>query len=136
MATRSQLQVTWPTSSNTGSVTAGSSVTSEVMTLDASCTAARIALKVDITGTPATDDQIYFWLLETTGDPDGAGSDEYTTVNHAELLDIVDGNSEDPAIVVVDLPLPQDHFKIYAEGSTAGTTNTVTVSAKITQQIT
>lgn len=134
--TRTETQVTWPTASNTGSVTAGSSVTSEEVNLDATCIAAQISIKADNTTTPAADDQIYFWILQTSGDPDGASTDEFDTtgVIHAVLLGIVDTNTEDPGIITRQLPLPQKGFKIYAEGVSAGTTNTITVSATITEQ--
>ena len=132
--TRAETQVTWPTASNTGSVTAGSNVTSEEFNLDATCINAQISLKADNSTTPAADDQIYMWLIQTSGDPDGASTDEFDTVLHALLLGILDTNDEDPAILTVPLPLPQKGGKLYAEGATAGTTNTITVSATITEQ--
>lgn len=132
--TRVETQVTWPTAANSASVSAGGNATSEEINLDATCVAARVTLKADNSTTPAADDQIYFWLLETSGDPDGAGADEFDTVGHAKLLGIAHTNDEDPAILTVDLPIPQKGAKIYAEGATAGTTNSITVSGTITEQ--
>jgi hypothetical protein len=127
MATETQVQ--W-SSSNSVSVSSGSSQTSDAFTI--TDTTARILLKADNSTTPATDDQIYFWLIETSGDPDGTGTDEYSSAGHAELLAILDTNDEDPALKTVQLPLPHKSGKIYAEGSSAGTTNAITVSATIT----
>ena len=134
MATRQETQVQW-SSSNSVSVTAASTQTSDEVNLNASTSAARITLKADNSTTPAADDQIYFWLLETSGDPDGTGTDEFDTTGHAYLLAVLDTNNEDPAITTVDLPLPQKGLKIYAEGATAGTTNSITVSCTITEKV-
>lgn len=131
--THTETQVQW-SASNSVSVTAGSNQTSDEVNLDDTCIAAQITLKADNSTTPASDDQIYFWLLQTGGDPDGAGADEFDTVGHAKLLAVLDTNDEDPAVKTVGLPVPQKGFKIYAEGVTAGTTNSITVSATITEQ--
>ncbi len=131
--TRAETQVTWG-AANSVSVGAGGSQTSDAFTLDATCIAASVSLKADNSTSPASDDIIYFWLLQTSGDPDGTGSDEYDTTGHALLLAVLRTNSEDPAIKTVQLPLPQKSGKLYAEGATAGTTNSITVSATITEQ--
>lgn len=131
--TITETQVTWG-AANSVSVTAGSSQTSDAFTLDATCIAAAVSLKADNSTTPASDDIIYFWLLQTSGDPDGTGSDEYDTTGHALLLAVLRTNTEDPAIKTVPLPIPAKGGKIYAEGITAGTTNAITVSATITEQ--
>ena len=102
--------------------------------LDATCIAAQASLKADNSTTPAADDQIYVWLLQSSGDPDGSGSDEFDTAAHGLLLAVLDTNAEDPALKTVPLPLPQKGFKLYFEGVTAGTTNSITVSATITEQ--
>jgi len=135
--TRAETQVVW-SAANSVSVTAGSSQTSDEFNLDATCVTAQVSLKADNSGTPAADDQIYFWLIQTSGDPDGAGADEFDTVGHATFLAVLDtysgGAGEDPAGVTVSLPIPQKGGKIYAEGITAGTTTAITVSATITEQ--
>lgn len=130
---KTETQVTWPTAANTASVTAGSSATSEEVTLDATCYAASVSLKADNSTTAAVDDQIYWWVLQTSGDPDGASTDEFDTTGHATPLAVTDTNVEDPAIITVDLPCKNKKLKIYAEGATAGTTNSITVSATITE---
>lgn len=131
--THTETQVTFSAASSV-SVTTGSSQTSDEVNLDATCIAARVALKADNSTTPASDDQIYVWLLETHGDPDGASTDEFTTTAGGVLLAILDTNAEDPQIKSVQLPVPQKGLKLYFEGITAGTTNSITVSATITEQ--
>lgn len=131
--TRVETQVTWASATSV-SVAGGGSQTSDIIALDETTIAAQIHLKADNSTTPAVDDQIYMWLLQTGGDPDGAGADEYDTVGHARLLAVLDTALEDPAIVTVGLALPQKSIRLYAEGVTAGTTNAITVSATITEQ--
>ena len=133
-AAESAGQVKWSTSDSV-SVTAGSNQTSDELNIDDTCIAARITMKADNSTTPASDDQIYVWLLESSGDPDGASTDEFVTTEHAILLAVLDTAAEDPAIAQAQIPLPQKGLKIYAEGATAGTTNSITVSAQISQQL-
>lgn len=131
--THVETQVQW-SASNSVSVAAGGNQTSDEVNLDDTCVAAQITLKADNSTSPASDDQIDFWLLQTSGDPDGTGTDEFDTTGHAVKLGRLDTNAEDPAIMTVPLPIPQKGLKIYAEGATAGTTNAITVSATITEQ--
>lgn len=131
--TRAETQVTW-SAANSVSVTAGGNQASDEVNLDATCIAAQIALKADNSTTPASDDIIYFWLLQTSGDPDGAATDEFDTTSGALFLARLDTSAQDPIIATVPLPLPQKGLKLYAEGATAGSTNTITVSATITEQ--
>lgn len=131
--TRTETQVKWSTSDSV-SVSAGGTQTSDEVNLDATCTSARIHLKADNSTTPAADDQIDFYLLETGGDPDGSGADEFDTVGHATFLKRLDTNVEDPAEATVQLPIPQKGFKLYATGADSGNTNAITVSATITEQ--
>ena len=132
--TRAETQVKWSTSDSV-SVTAGSNQTSDEITLDATCIAAAIHLKADNSTTPASDDIIYFWLLQTGGDPDGSSTDEYDdTAERPLFLASIDTSNSDPGLTTVPLPLPQAHCKLYAEGASEGTTNSITVSATITEQ--
>lgn len=131
--TRAETQITWSASSSV-SVTAGSNQTSDAVTLDDTCVAAAITLKADNSTTPASDDIIYFWWLMSSGDPDGAGTAEYDTTGHALFLARIDTSVEDPGIKTVPLPHVPTDGKLYAEGATAGTTNSITVSATIEEQ--
>lgn len=131
---RTETQVTWPTAANSASVSAGGTATSEEFNLDATCIAAQVSLKADNSTPAASDDQIDFYLLQTSGDPDGASTDEFDTAEHAIFLARLDTNIEDPAGTTVPLPIPQKGGKIYATGADSGTTNAITVSATITEQ--
>lgn len=132
--TRHESGILWSAATSV-SVTAGSSQTSDVLVLDATCVAAQVTLKADNSTTAASDDIIYFWLLQSAGDPDGAAvADEYDTTGHALFLGSIDTSIEDPGLMSVSLPIPQKGIKIYAEGITAGSTNSITVSAVVTEQ--
>jgi hypothetical protein len=131
--TRTETQVQW-SSSNSVSVTAGGTQTSDEFNLDATCIAAQISIKADNSTTPAADDQIDFYLLQTSGDPDGTGTDEFDTTGHPVFLGRLDTNTEDPALRTVALPIPQKGAKLYATGANSGSTNSITVSATITEQ--
>lgn len=132
--THAETQVTWPTAANSKAVAGGGDEASEEFNIDDTCVKAQITIKADNSTTPAADDQLYVWLTQTSGDPDGAGADEFDTDEHAQLLGVLDTNKEDPAIMTVPLPLPQKGCKLRAEGVTAGTTNSITVSATVTEQ--
>lgn len=132
--THTEQQVLW-SANNTAFVTTGSNETSDILALDDTCVNAQITLKAKNTTTAASDDVIYFYLLQSSGDPDNdAGGDEYDTTGHATFLAALDTSVDDPAIKTVPLPLPQKGIKIYAEGATAGTTNTIRVSAVVLEQ--
>lgn len=130
--TKTENQVTW-SASNSVSVSAGGTQTSDVVTLDDTCMLATIHMKADNSTTPASDDQLYVWVLQTGGDPDGASTDEYDSTSGAILLAILDTNDQDPYLTSADLPVTNDSLKIYVEGSTAGTTNSITFSCTITE---
>lgn len=131
--THTETQVQW-SSSNSVSVSANGEQLSDEINLDDTCVAAQIHLKADNSSTPASDDQIYFYLRQTGGDPDGTGSDEFDTNQHGKLLAILDTNAEDPCIKTVQLPIPQKGMKLHATGQKTGTSNAITVSATITEQ--
>lgn len=136
--TKQRTDVLWTGSAQTDSIAAGGNETSLEFNLGDTCVAARITLKGDnASGTPAADDQIDFYLLETTGDPDGTepGTDEFATSGHGLFLGRLDTNVEDPAIKTVQLPIPQKGAKIYATGTDSGSTNAITVSATIEEQL-
>ena len=125
---KSEIQVLWSTA-NSLSISSSSNGTSDEFSFDATAFAAKIELKADNGGTPASGDTVTFYLLEALGDPDGTGSDEFATTGHPKLLAILDTNTEDPAIKVVDLPLPGKKGKIYAVNNSSG--RSITVSACI-----
>lgn len=133
--TRHELQITWDTGNNSDSCPANSQVESDVHELDPTCIAAQIHCKADNSTTPATDDRIDWYLVQTGGDPDGTGADEYDTDEHALFLGSTDTNVDEPAQFTVPLPIPQAHFKVQARGNHSDTTtNAITVSATVTEQ--
>lgn len=128
---KGEIQVQWSLSDSV-SVTAGGNQTSDEFSLSATSFQARAMLKADNSnGSPAADDIIHFWLLESMGDPDGASTAEFTTTGHAHYLGAVDTNTEDPGIMAADIPAAASAGKIYAEGATEGSTNAITVSVTI-----
>lgn len=130
--TTSEIQVQWDGGNDSDTVTAGGSTTSDAFTVQADCIRAQIELKADNGGTPSGGDTVDFLLLATLGDPDGAGADEYETADHATLLARLDTSQDDPAVAVVEIPLPLKGGKILAESNAA--TATITVSAAVLQQ--
>lgn len=146
--TRAETQVTWDTGSNSDTIAAGAASTSDAVALDDTCVAAAITLKAEYTGgAPASDDIVYFWWLATAGDPDGAGSAEYPTAPQGAgesggarflaALDLTKGETSGSGkkmIMTVPLPAVPTDGKLHAEGLTAGTTNTITISATIEEQ--
>lgn len=134
--THTEQQVAWSTI-NFVDVTTGGNQTSDILALDDTCVNAQITLKADNQGTPTSTDIIYFWLQQSAGDPDNdAGGDEYDTFEGSLFLAAIDtsATNNDPGVTTVPLPIPQKGIKIYAEGATAGTTNTIRVSAVVLEQ--
>jgi hypothetical protein len=133
--TKTHVQVQWDGTDATDSVPANSAITSEIVTLDDACVDAVITIKADNSTTPAADDIIYFSILPTSGDPDAEAdsADEYDTTGHADVICTLDTNAEDPAIKTVNISnyIASKSFKLYADGSVAGSTNAVTVSAQV-----
>lgn len=135
--TRQDLQVQWAAADDKA-VAAGTAEESDLHSVDASCVNAQISLKANNTGTPADGDTVDVYLLQSSGDTDNAANttDEHDTPAHARHLFRLDthdtGDGDNPARVTVLLPIPQKNFKLRAV-SNAGT-NSITVSAKITEQ--
>lgn len=129
---RTQTQVTWPTSSTTGSVSSSSSLTSEALTFGATTFAASVSVKADNAGTPTSGDTLSVFALYSSGDPDAApdSADEYDTAGHGELLGVLDTNAEDPVIATFALNAATKAVKIYVENDGA---SSITVSAQVTE---
>ena len=125
---KSNTQVTW-SAANSVSVAASSNTTSDAHTFDSTSVSAMVTVKGDNDGTPSSGDTMDFYLLYTTGDPDGAGADEYDTVGHAMHVSTLDTNSDDPARKTVEIPVSAKGFKIYAVNNSAG--NAITVSTEV-----
>lgn len=125
-----EIQVEW-TGTASVSVGAGANVTSDVFAFSVNGSFAHIQIKAKNDGTPAASDTMDFFLLLTCGDPDGAGADEYDTINHAIPLGTLDTNSEDPALRTVNCPMVKGG-KLYAVNNSAG--RAITISACILEK--
>jgi hypothetical protein len=123
---KTEIQVEW-SSANSVSVSASGNQTSDEFNPSTGAIDGRIQLKADNSGTPASGDTIDFYLLEALGDPDGASTDEFVTTGHPLFLGRIDTNTEDPGIIVVQLPMPFKGAKVYAENNASS--NAITVSA-------
>ena len=136
--THNTIPLQWDTGADTDDVTANATVTSDEFTLTDDAISARLMFKADNNnGTPATDDWLEVFLIETMGDPDAEPetTDEDVTDEHAIFLGIADTLAEDPAIFACQLPIPQKGCKILVRGDNSGTTNTITVSGRIIEQL-
>ena len=123
---KSETQIVWSAANNL-SVAAAGTGTSDAFTFDATSFAAMITCKADNNGTPASGDKVEFYLLYTTGDPDGASTDEYDTTTQGTLLCILDTNITDPAQATVPVSPSAKGGKIYVKNNAPS--NGITVSA-------
>lgn len=122
-------QVTW-SAANSVSIAAGGNNTSDAVThTSGTVFQAKIQLKADNDGTPASGDTVDFYLLESQGDPDGASTDEFDTTTQGTHLARLDTNTDDPALTTVWVPGPLYKSKIYAVNNSGG--RAITVSALI-----
>lgn len=124
-------QVTW-SSSDSASVTAGGTQTSDVVTFSTTALAAMITLKADNNSTPASDDTVDLYALLSCGDPDGSAGDEYPNDDSDGIfLARLDTNADDPALATVTLPVAKA-VKIHARSNASS--NGITVSACINEK--
>ena len=126
--TKVNRQVEWSGGSSV-SVSASSNTTSDAHTFDSTSVSAMITTKCDNGSTPASGDTVDFYILYTTGDPDGASTDEYDTVAHAMHVTTLDTNSEAPARKTVEIPVSAKGFKVYAVNNSSS--NAITISAEV-----
>jgi len=127
-----EIQVQWDSGSNSKSVTAAGTATSDAFSFSATAVDAQVTLKADNASTPASGDTIEFYLLATCGDPDGASTDEYPVdSDDGILLAVLDTYANDPAVKTVGCPVAKGG-KLHAR-STASS-NAITVSACINEK--
>lgn len=126
--TKSATQITFSSASSI-SISADSQQTSDVIPLGNTGVAAQITVKADHSGTAVSGDMIDFYILFSTGDPDGGSADEYDTPSHGLHIAVLDLNVEDPAQKTVDVPVSAKAFKLYVDNNSAS--STVTCSAEI-----
>lgn len=126
-----EIQVTW-SSSNSTSVSAGTTEASDAMAFSAAAFDAMITLKADNSGTPASGDTVDFFALISCGDPDGSGSDEFPNdESDGIFLARLDTYADDPAVATVSLPVAKS-VKIFAKSNASS--NAVSVSACINEK--
>lgn len=130
MASESAIQIKWGGSNESG-ISAGSSDTSDIATLSTGVIQATIVLKADNASTPSDGDTVDFTMRYTVGDPDGSSTDEYTTVEHSQTVRL-DTFLEDPALLLLSIPVPVEGLRIFAQNN-AGS-NIITVSAQVYEQ--
>ena len=126
---KNSIQVEWA-AADSKSVGAGGTETSDVATLSADAFQAGLQLKADHSSTPASGDTIDWYLLPTLGDPDADPDsvDEYDTIGHAYFLAQLDTNTEDPALISVEVPAWIKAFKLTADSNAA---SAITCSAQL-----
>lgn len=125
---QTEQQLLWSTA-NSVSVASGGNQTSDEIAHNNDAFQAKIQLKADNDGTPASGDIVDFYLLESLGDPDGASADEFAVAAQGRWLATLDTNANDPAEKVVWIPGPLYKSKLYAVNSSTG--RAITVSATI-----
>ena len=125
-------QVTF-SSANSVAVSADSQTTSDAITLSSNGVAAQITLKSAHSGSTSSGDTVDFYILYSTGDPDGSTTDEFDTSGNALHLAILDLNIEDPAQKTVDIPVSAKSFKIYIDNNSSA--SSITCSAEIYETI-
>lgn len=126
--TKAEVQITWA-AANSQSVAAGGNATSDAFTFNAAAFSAMLTVKADNNGTPASGDTVDFYLLYTTGDPDGASTDEYDSTTQGTYLGQLDTFVTDPAQRTITVNPSAKGGKIYAVNSSAG--RAITVSAVV-----
>jgi len=128
--TRVETKVLFGTA-NSISITTGSTNTSDLITLDATCVGGSITIKADNAGTPASGDTVDVYVLLSSGDPDGAAAaDEFASadVYHSKFIGTLDTNITDPAIRTLNYPAIPQAGKLYTKNNGA---SSVTFSAVI-----
>ena len=95
--------------------------------------AAQLTVKADHAGSPSSGDTVDFYILYSTGDPDGSVADEYDTSGHALHLAILDLNTEDPAQKTVDIPVSAKALKVYVDNNSAS--GVITCSSEIYETV-
>ena len=127
--TKANTQVKWNGGNNDYTLTSGSAISGDAHTFYGSSVMAMITLKADNTGTPASGDTVDFYLLYTTGDPDGSSVEEYDTVDHGMHIASLDTNKDDPARKTVEIPVSALGFKVYAKNNASS--NSIKVSSEV-----
>lgn len=113
---------------DTATITTGSNATSNAVTLQSDTVEAFVQFKTANSGTPVSGDVVNFYALDSAGDIDADSTADYSTADHASLLEIQDTHQENP-VVGTSIPVPlTTAVKIYADNEAA---SSVVVSAML-----
>lgn len=124
--TNPEVQIQWTGPADTDSVASGGQEESLEVTPDQTTWEIVVSFKADRAGT-ASDANVDVFLLVSSGDPDGAGADEFDTDEHAIWLANVDcAAGSDPAQETFELPFVPYKYKILVVNN--GATDAITVS--------
>lgn len=128
---RTEQQVTW-SASNSKTLSAATRADSDEITIDSSCVAISVQVRVDNQGTPASGDVLNVYVKWSVGDLDaGGGSNDYDTDEYAMHLMTLDTYStntpgEDPATRTLPIdPNMGKAFKLSIDSPNAATRNMV-----------
>jgi len=119
--------------SETTSIAAGGTATSDTFTMNSQAPAlrARFKIKADNGGTPSSGDEVEVFLLQG-GDPDGDATEDFSSASdtQAQLITVLNTNDTDPTTRdrVLDGPF-DDSCKLYCKNTSGG--RSITVSAVI-----
>lgn len=132
--TKQDTQVKW-SASDSVSVTAGGSQTSDEVAIADNAISAMLHLKADNSGTPASGDRILVKILANCQDPDADpdSADEFATQEVVGTIKVLDTNLVDPALDSIPIPTTLKSFKVYMESEAAS--NAITVSAQLREQL-
>lgn len=131
-ASTTERQVQWA-SANTQDVAATGTAESDTLVIPETEFAIKVQVMADNQfATPASVDRINITILQSLGDPDGGGVDEFETPAHADKSIRLDTHAEDPAIAVLTLDAPVKALKVHADAT--GSANTIRVSATVLTQ--
>lgn len=125
---KDETQITW-SASNSTSVSNGSNATSDAATLDTASIQASLTVKADNGGTPAAGDTVDVYVLYSTGDPDGASTDEYDTPAPHNRVLTLDTNTNNPDQCTIPISPCAKALKVYVENNASS--NSITVSAAL-----
>jgi len=121
MLTRAETKVLFG-GANSISIASGAQNTSDTITLDATCIKASITIKADNSAAPAPGDTINVYILQSSGDPDGAAvADEFDSADtkHSYLLAVIDTSVTNPGVTTVSYPAVPQAGKLYADNNGA-----------------
>jgi hypothetical protein len=129
-----EIQVLWAAASSK-SVASGAGEISDSFTFSVDRVAGSISCKASNNGTAVSNDYIDFYLLQTTGDPDGASTNEYDSadITNALYLGRVDTYYGVSGVAQSTFEIPVSALGAKIRAKSAAASNGITVSASINE---